>query len=416
MTQIMEQQKERRQRGITIAQTQKVVRNGNVWLVPSQTSNKKYEVTLYLDKKVCTCPDYTERQMTCKHIFAVEITISKEFDGKGNVRITQTKRITYPQNWSAYNLSQIKEKEMFVKLLADLCNDVEEPLYAFGRPQLSTKDKVFTSALKVYTTFSLRRFMTDMRSALKEGYITQDCSYSSVSNYMRDAKLTPILQSLITLSAMPLRSVETKFAIDSTGLRTTKFNDYCRETHDTKQAHKWVKVHVCTGIKTNIITAVEVGFENHSADSPQFIPLAERTYENGFNIIEMSADKAYSSRDNMTYIDSIYGMPYIPFKNGATGKSRGSYTWMKMFRFFTYNRDEFLEHYHQRSNVESTMNMIKAKFTDLIRSKDQTAQINEALLKVLCHNICVLISSMFELGIKPEFLGVAEGNSKTIAL
>ncbi len=48
--------------------------------------------------------------------------------------------------------------------------------------------------------------------------------------------------------------------------------------------------------------------------------------------------------------------------------------------------------------------MIKAKFTDLVRSKDKTAQINEVLLKVLCHNICVLISAMFELGIEPNLI------------
>jgi transposase len=67
---------------------------------------------------------------------------------------------------------------------------------------------------------------------------------------------------------------------------------------------------------------------------------------------------------------------------------------------FIYNRGNFLQHYHLRSNVESTNNTIKAKFTDLVRSKDKTAQINEVLLKILCHNICVLISAMFELGIE----------------
>ena len=35
---------------------------------------------------------------------------------------------------------------------------------------------------------------------------------------------------------MPLKAVETKFAIDSSGFRTTKFNDYCRETHHTGKA------------------------------------------------------------------------------------------------------------------------------------------------------------------------------------
>jgi hypothetical protein len=47
--------------------------------------------------------------------------------------------------------------------------------------------------------------------------------------------------------------------------------------------------------------------------------------------------------------------------------------------------------------------MIKAKFGDRLRSKTKTAQINEALCKVLCHNLCCLIQSMFELNVKAEF-------------
>jgi hypothetical protein len=46
---------------------------------------------------------------------------------------------------------------------------------------------------------------------------------------------------------------------------------------------------------------------------------------------------------------------------------------------------------------------IKAKFGDSLRSKTKTAQVNEALCKVLCHNICCIIQSMYELNIKPEF-------------
>ncbi len=47
--------------------------------------------------------------------------------------------------------------------------------------------------------------------------------------------------------------------------------------------------------------------------------------------------------------------------------------------------------------------MIKAKFGDALRSKTEVAQVNEALCKVLCHNICCLIQSIFELGIEPTF-------------
>jgi hypothetical protein len=47
--------------------------------------------------------------------------------------------------------------------------------------------------------------------------------------------------------------------------------------------------------------------------------------------------------------------------------------------------------------------MIKAKFGEQVRSKTWTAQMNEVLCKTLCHNICCVIQSMFELEIKPEF-------------
>ena len=60
-------------------------------------------------------------------------------------------------------------------------------------------------------------------------------------------------------------------------------------------------------------------------------------------------------------------------------------------------------HHRKHSNVETTFSMIKTKFGASVRSKTPVAQINEALAKVLCHNICVLVSSIYELGIAPEF-------------
>jgi transposase len=75
-----------------------------------------------------------------------------------------------------------------------------------------------------------------------------------------------------------------------------------------------------------------------------------------------------------------------------------------MYHLYLFNRDEFLPHYHKRSNVESTFMAIEAKFGDAVRSRNDVAQINEVLCKVLCHNICVVIQSMYELGIEPKFL------------
>jgi transposase len=74
-----------------------------------------------------------------------------------------------------------------------------------------------------------------------------------------------------------------------------------------------------------------------------------------------------------------------------------------MYHYFMYKHDEFLEHYYKRSNSETIFHMIKTKFRGDIKSKKQTAQFNELLIKVLCHNVCVVIQKINELGVKAEF-------------
>ncbi len=63
-----------------------------------------------------------------------------------------------------------------------------------------------------------------------------------------------------------------------------------------------------------------------------------------------------------------------------------------------------MEHYHKRSNVESTFSAVKAKFGESVMSKNRTAQINEILCKVIAYNITVLIHEMIELDGITNFL------------
>ena len=172
--------------------------------------------------------------------------------------------------------------------------------------------------------------------------------------------------------------------------------------HRTKKQHRWVKTHICCGVKTNVVCSAEITDEK-GADSPQFAPLVKTTSDNGFNMQEVTADKAYSSRYNTEVVREVGGVSYIPFKNNATGKARGSMLWSKMYHYFQFNQNEFAEHYHKRSNVETTFHMIKSKFGDGLKSKSKTAQVNEMLCKIICHNICVVIQETQELGITPQF-------------
>ena len=163
-------------------------------------------------------------------------------------------------------------------------------------------------------------------------------------------------------------------------------------------------MHLMCGVSTNIITDAEVA-TTATADSPYLEPFVNKTAEN-FEVREVSGDKGYLSKRNYRAVEAVGGTAFIMFKANSVGHSphaKHDPVWERMHSYFVYRRNEFLDHYHKRSNVETTFSMIKAKFGGSVRSKTPVAQINEALAKVLCHNICVLVSAIYELGIAPEF-------------
>ncbi len=140
---------------------------------------------------------------------------------------------------------------------------------------------------------------------------------------------------------------------------------------------------------------------NDHGDATQFTPLLESTVAR-FNVEEVSADKGYSSKKNHEDAAKLGTTPFIKFKDGTTAKD-GPELWRKMYHYYQYKEADFLAHYHRRSNVETVFGMVKAKFGASVKSKNSVAQVNEIYAKFVAHNICVLISSIYELGLVPEF-------------
>lgn len=408
----------RTERAKLIATTKRIAKRGPLWVVPSQSHKGHYVVTNSqvhgMPRWECSCPDYATRGQPCKHIIAIEIVRHHELPD-GSV-VTETTRVTYAQNWPAYNAAQVHEKERFRLLLADLCSGLAtEPRKGAGRPRMPLSDVVYGNALKVYSTQSGRRASTDVREAHDHGLLTKFPSYNTLFRYMESPDLTPVLTLLIEHTARPLRGVETCFAVDSTGFANATYVRWFDEKWGGERSMKtWVKTHAMVGVSTNIVTAVKVT-PMAGADCPEFKDLVTSTAKR-FAVSEVSADRAYLSHDNVELVDALGADAFIPFKEG-TGRgivlSDGSMVknpklWEKLFHRFQYDREKFLKHYHLRSNVETTFHMIKSKFGAAIRSKSPTAQINEALMKVLCHNLVVNVGAIYELGLEPV-LGGLEG-------
>lgn len=401
------------------------------WSVFSLTSTNKYKVILFgMNPKTgahnyhtCTCPAFELQQDGCKHIRAV-LWVKRQDDADRREGKPPRERIpegepipfprkTYSQDWAAYEVAQTNEKAEFLQLLSDLCSMIEEPerKRGRGRPPASLADQVFAACYKVYSGFSGRRFMTDLRDAVDKGHIGEAISYSGIARFLEDEESYSLLHSLVMQTALPLKGLETKFAADSSGFSACKFDRW----YDAKygrmhQEHSWVKVHIMTGVLTNVVTAVEIG-NKEDGDCPMFKPLVKATTV-GFKIEEASADKAYGSHDNYDTLEAIGATPYIAFKINAAEGDGG--LWTKMYHMFCLQKEAFLRHYHQRSNIESTFSMVKRKFGDSVRSKTDVAMKNEVLAKLICHNICCVIQSAYEFGVEPIFATEPDHDSKMI--
>jgi transposase len=379
------------------------------WLVPSQTKNG--DVAAYsvnLEAKTCTCLDHREGGHTCKHFYAASIVHKRDVLPDGTVIEQKTFEFTekkvYRQDWPKYNAAQATEKKRFRVLLYDLCRRlpvrVRSGSKLGGRTPHLPSDAVFAMCYRVYCGLSARRFTTDLHEAYEKGFLSRSIHGMKVTAFAEDPYFTPILKELVGFSARPLRSLEKDFAIDSSGFGSTKYEKWYDHKYGmTRSRCVWVKTHIASGVRTNIVTAVRI-LDKDAGDSPQFIPLVKETKRH-FEISEVSADKAYASYDNFEEVAQCGGQAFIAFKSNHTGAGGGHFE--KAFHYFQFNQEEYMTHYHKRSNVESTFSAIKRKFGADVTSVTPVAMVNEVLAKIICHNLTCLIQEQETLGIVPVF-------------
>ncbi|MGP8072100.1 MAG: transposase [Thermoplasmata archaeon] len=397
------------------ARTAKVLGSLGEFVVPSQSGSGFYRVRVGETPSIpdtCTCPDFEERSAPCKHIYLVRMDQQAE----QSPVLSHYSQVQPPadrpkRNWSVYNASQTEEYPLFNTLLRDLSIGFPEPQkdpHAAGRKPIPLRDQVFCSVQRAYLGFSLRRSHGFRAESAKNGLLSDTPFWAVPSRFLCRPDVTEGLHGMLARSAIPLIGLEDKCAIDSTGLRTTRFNYYRQEKYNPSRENAWLKMHALVGVKTHVIPALEVTSGTVS-DSPQFPALLKRATANGFHFAEVYADKGYQSRENFNAADQLEIVPFIPFKRNQTGKAGGSPLYHKMFLFFQYQREEFDDHYGQRAQVESTFGSFKQKFGETLASRNFTAQVNEVLSLAIAHNITVMVRQMFEAGIPPDLLRPPEG-------
>ncbi len=192
-------------------------------------------------------------------------------------------------------------------------------------------------------------------------------------------------------------------ATDSSGFSVSLYDRWIEHkwgSEEKKKRKRWAKAHVYSGCNTNAIISMEVTSQ-HKHDVTMVKDLIRKAKELQF--YNFLADKAYSSREIIQFLDDLGIQSFIPFRKNASGKARGSMVYRKAYLRFMEDRETFLKTYHKRSNAETVFSMLKKRFGNYCRTKTLESQEIELRIRALVHNICLLIHYIYSHSIEIDF-------------
>lgn len=315
---------------------------------------------------------------------------------------------TYKQDWNIYYKACRTEKLMFLKLLKDAVDylNLDYHYQGNGRPPSYYGDILKCFCIKAYHQYSSWRLESELKLARAMGIIDSIPMRSTINKYMQNKKITLMLHKLVKIMAEPLATIETHFSADASGIKMKYGNKrwiHVRHTkEEMKQVRNYVKLHIISGIKSNVITSVKITTGNRH-ESPFFKELLDDTAK-VFNVEEVSADAGYLSKKNVRAIGYVGAEAYINPKKNTFIPRHGTGSWVRMLHLWKHHQMYFAEKYSRRSNVESTFSSLKRKFGDFCRCKKIESQENEILSKVVCFNAVVLAEAILSYDLKKGFI------------
>jgi transposase len=222
---------------------------------------------------------------------------------------------------------------------------------------------------------------------------------------MRLEQLRPVLEALVHTSSKPLIPYSgVLFAIDSTPiLAPGYYMSKDRKTGKLYERREWIRLHMICDVLTGIVASARAD-SKHVAEKKYFQVLLGETMELGFHVEAISADKNYCTKVNVNWAEDRGVKPYITVKrNAKRSKKNSDPAWDENYERAKSDDAEVKLKFHRRNVIESVNAFIKAKYGGEVLSKSAADKNNEALCKVICANLIVLIRDSRAMRFTPRF-------------
>ena len=169
---------------------------------------------------------------------------------------------------------------------------------------------------------------------------------------------------------------------DSTGISTSKYEDWNHAKYGKISKQGFVKLHTLTAMGSKIL-AFNVT-DAHAHDSPVFRQMM-KNIPSGTGIITL--DSAYDAYINCKMIVDTGRRPVIKPKSNS--KVKGYSPRAKMVRWYQKDPASFLLAYGKRNLVESEFSSIKERTGVMVYAKSLVTQTAELFARVLYRNLIV---------------------------
>ncbi len=285
------------------------------------------------------------------------------------------------------------EKEKFIQNMCEFIDRLNfETLQLMGRPKSNFKDIIKSLLMMSFNSMSYRRTQSDLRKMFEDNLISYVPPRSTLNDYFNDEQTKELVSKLIQASALFFTDNENTIILDSTWLGLRMYSGGYRKVHDktSTSMQKCRKLHIAC-LKNSKVIAYAKATAGTVHDSPLFEEIVKKVVSNGFVIENLLADSGYSSKASYALCKELGILgTYIDFRSNASVKRGKSDLWKEKLKLFKEQKEVWHQAYKYRAVVEGVFSAIKRKNINYLRSRKETAQDIELLLKALVYNLTII--------------------------
>ena len=295
--------------------------------------------------------------------------------------------------------------------------------YRGGRRGADLPSRAAAIVAKVACGVSASEMMSEYDRMIDDGILLlrRAPAENTLSDWINDERLTPVLRELLRLSAYPFRRREIGAIIDSSKvsqLMTAHYKEVEYNNHDKRPNADWMKAHTLVGVETLAVMAVEFSgvYGEGTHDSNFMMPLVSSAIET-FPLEFLLADKAYLSENTPQWLGDRGIKAVIPLKKNWFREGGAAYKTplLELIEWYTQNSNrDFHEVYRLRPKIECLFSIVKRMFDGYCWSRGRkrkilnanepcTAWINELLCKFIATNLRLTILLEEETGVSIDY-------------